>query len=69
MRQVPKLVIDYNSGMGSVDQSDQRTDHYAGEFRTVKLWRKVVLHLIDRTVTEVYVLQIKQKSPIEKAKL
>ena len=53
--QVPQVVLDYNYGMGGVDLSDQMTDHYAGEFRTVKLWKKVVFHLIDRTLTNAYV--------------
>ncbi|XP_067945031.1 piggyBac transposable element-derived protein 4-like [Watersipora subatra] len=53
-RKVPQVVVDYNSGMGGVDQSDQMTDQYSGEFRTVKLWKKVVLHLIDRTATNAY---------------
>lgn len=52
---VPQAVLDYNCGMGGVDLTDQMTDHYAGEFRTVKLWKKVVFHLIDRTLTNSYV--------------
>ena len=53
-QEIPKVVVDYNRGMGGVDLSDQMTDAYAGEFRTVKLWKKVVFHLIDRTCTNAY---------------
>ncbi|XP_067947420.1 piggyBac transposable element-derived protein 4-like [Watersipora subatra] len=53
-REVPQIVVDYNSRMGGVDQSDQMTDQYSGEFPTVKLWKKLLLHLIDRTVTNAY---------------
>lgn len=45
----------YNNGMGGVDVSNQMTDHYAAELRTVKWWKKVVFHLIDWTVTNSYI--------------
>lgn len=55
VKKVPQVVIDYNKGMGGVDMADQMTDSYAGEFRTVKCWKKIVFHLIDRTVTNAYI--------------
>lgn len=55
VKNIPKVVAEYNHGMGGVDMADQMTDCYAGEFRTVKCWKKVVFHLIDRTVTNAYV--------------
>lgn len=54
-KNIPHTVYEYNSGMGGVDLSDQMTDNYAGEFRTVKCWKKVVFHLIDRTLTNAYI--------------
>ena len=54
-RQIPQLVVDYNAGMGGVDKSDQMTDYYACELRTIKCWRKVVFHLIARTTTNAYI--------------
>ena len=35
-RIIPKIVVDYNKGMGSIDKSDQMTDQYAVELKTVK---------------------------------
>jgi hypothetical protein len=40
--------------MGGVDQGYQEVDQYAGELKTLKLWRKVVLHLIDRCLNNAY---------------
>ena len=54
-RKVPQLVVDYNAAMGGIDKSDQMTDQYACELRTVKCWRKVVFHLIARTTTNAYI--------------
>ncbi|XP_067950223.1 piggyBac transposable element-derived protein 4-like [Watersipora subatra] len=38
----------YNSTMGGVDLSDQLTCEYADGRRTVKMWKKIVFHLIDK---------------------
>ncbi|XP_067943167.1 piggyBac transposable element-derived protein 4-like [Watersipora subatra] len=54
-RTIPQVVQEYNAGMGGVNMSDQMTDAYAAEFRTVKCWKKVVFHLIDRTLTNAYI--------------
>lgn len=55
VKSVPKIVAEYNAGMGGVDKSDQMTDQYAGELRTLKCWHKVVFHLIHRTTTNAYI--------------
>ena len=52
---IPHIVSEYNNGMGGVDRSDQMTDHCSAESRTLKCWRKVVFHLIDRTITNAYI--------------
>ena len=44
-RKIPQIVADYNKGMGGVDKSDQITDQYSSELKTVKCWRKIVSHL------------------------
>jgi len=53
---VPKVVDHYNSGMGGVDLSDQLTHNYAAECKTIKCWKKVVFHLLDRTANNAYIL-------------
>ena len=35
-RKVPQIVADYNKGMGGVDKSDQITNQYSSELKTVK---------------------------------
>ena len=52
---VPKIVAQYNTGMGGIDVSDQMTDHYAAELKTVKCWHKIVFHLIHCTATNAYI--------------
>ena len=54
-RKIPKIVVHYNKGMGGIDKSDQMTDQYAVELKTVKCCRKVVFHLISRTTTNAYI--------------
>lgn len=60
-RKIPKLVLDYNKGMGGVDKSDQMTDQYASEIKTVKCWRKIVFHLLARTTTNAYICYVENK--------
>ncbi|XP_064598470.1 piggyBac transposable element-derived protein 4-like [Liolophura sinensis] len=61
---VPNVVIDYNAGIGGVDKSDQMTDQYSCELRSRKCWRKIVFHLLDRTLTNAYILY-KENSNIQ----
>jgi len=37
--------------VGGVDLSDQLTHNYADERKTIKYWKKVVFHFLDRTAT------------------
>lgn len=57
-REIPNAALEYNKWMGGVDSADQMTDCYSNESRTVKLWKRVVFHLIDRTVTNAYILYL-----------
>jgi hypothetical protein len=56
VRLIPTVAAIYNENMGGVDQADQMVDCFAGELRTVKLWRKVGFHLVDRCLNNAYVL-------------
>jgi hypothetical protein len=57
-KRIPKVVAEYNHGMGGVDLSDQMTDCYAAEFRTVKCWKKVVFHLVTPTIVTILTIVI-----------
>ena len=39
--------------MGGVDKSEQITDQYSSELKTVKCWRKIVFYLISRTTSNI----------------
>lgn len=53
---VPEAVQLYNKGMGGVDVADQMIDYYSAERKTVKMWKKIVFHLLDRTLLNAYIL-------------
>ena len=57
-RTIPKIVVDYNKGMGGIDKSDQ----FAVELKTVKCWRKVVFHLISKTPTNAYLCYLENSN-------
>ena len=60
---IPKIVVDYNKRMGGIDKSDQMTDQYVVELKTVKCWRKVVFHLIlMRTTTNAYICYLENSN-------
>ncbi|XP_067928780.1 piggyBac transposable element-derived protein 4-like [Watersipora subatra] len=52
---LPSVAGLYSSTMGGVDLSDQLTCEYADERRTVKMWKKIVFHLIDRAAVNSYI--------------
>ena len=65
-RKIPQIVADYNKGMGGVDKSDQITDQYSSELKTVKCWRKIVFHLISRTTSNAYICYVQNKNIIDR---
>ncbi|XP_071490890.1 piggyBac transposable element-derived protein 4-like [Diadema antillarum] len=52
----PKMVIDYNKHMGSVDVSDFLTGRYADLRRSLKWYKKLVFHLSDLAMTNAYIV-------------
>ena len=52
--------------MGGVDKSDQITDQYSSELKTVKCWRKIVFHLISRTTSNAYICYVQNKNIIDR---
>ncbi|XP_067121319.1 piggyBac transposable element-derived protein 4-like [Centruroides vittatus] len=53
----PKVIFDYNSGMGGVDLSDQRiTDYSLAKKRTTKYYIKMFRHLLDITILNSFII-------------
>ena len=57
----PICITDYNKFMGCVDRSDQMLSYMCMRRRTVKWYKKVMLHLFDLVELQAYLLY-KQKS-------
>ena len=55
-RNKPSVIIDYNHNMGGVDMSDMMLYAYLDERRTVKFWKKVVFSILNRMVTNSYII-------------
>ncbi|XP_067939831.1 piggyBac transposable element-derived protein 4-like [Watersipora subatra] len=56
VKTLPTVVVEYNDGMGGIDVADQMTDAYAAERRTMKCWKKIFFHLLDKTMTNAYIM-------------
>ncbi|XP_071814951.1 piggyBac transposable element-derived protein 4-like [Apostichopus japonicus] len=52
----PKLVVDYNQHMGSVDMADQMAKVYTEARRSIKWYKKLVWYLNDVAVTNAYIV-------------
>ena len=55
-QEMPVIISTYNRGKGHVDCADQKIVEYAAERRTVKLWKKITFHLLDRCLLNAHVL-------------
>lgn len=53
---IPGVVDEYSKHMEGVALSDRLTNCYSAERKTIKRWKEIVFHLIDRTVTNAYLL-------------
>ena len=54
----PHLIHDYNLKMGGVDHSDNFLSHYQ-TLKSIKWYRKLILHLINMATLNVYILNRK----------
>jgi len=54
--QKPDCVVDYNAHMGGIDRVDQLTSYYTPLRKSLKWYRKVVLHVLDISMVNAYVL-------------
>ncbi|XP_068232203.1 piggyBac transposable element-derived protein 4-like [Palaemon carinicauda] len=52
----PKVINDYNVGMGGVDLSDKKLYHYAAQRSTRRYWKKIYSNLIDVSVLNAYII-------------
>jgi len=54
--QKPDIILDYNRYMGGVDRADQLMSYYNPLRKTLKWYRKVVLHFVDMAVTNLFLI-------------
>lgn len=52
----PKIVHQYNRGMGGIDGTDQMLYTYLDERKNLKPWKKVIFNVLGRMVLNAYVL-------------
>lgn len=52
--QVPKVVEDYQSGMGGVDLCDQKIGYYMPKIMSVKWWRRLFFYWLSASVHNAY---------------
>ncbi|XP_033758267.1 uncharacterized protein LOC117340612 [Pecten maximus] len=58
----PQVVTAYNRLMGGVDLSDAMVDVFEGERKTLKVWKKLILHIFQRIMLNAYILYTKSTS-------
>ena len=54
----PKVIHDYNIGMGGVDLCDKKIYHYASERRTNRYWVKIFMNMLDMCVLNAYIIYV-----------
>ena len=52
----PDCIVDYNKFMGSVDRSHHMVQYFAFGRKTLKWYKKVIMHLMDLCTTQAYIL-------------
>jgi len=52
----PDCVVDYNKNMAGIDRCCQLTSYYNPLRKTIKWYRKVIIHMIDVAATNSYIL-------------
>nr|CAH7734315.1 unnamed protein product [Callosobruchus chinensis] len=58
----PRLVVDYNKHMGSVDLADMLKKCYAIDRKSKKWYHRIVWHFVDTTIVNAYILFQKRTS-------
>ena len=59
----PIVVSIYNRGKGAVDTADLKVEEYTAERATMKLWKKVLFHLVDRMLLNAFIVYEESVNP------
>ncbi|MES9880915.1 MAG: hypothetical protein ABW185_08545 [Sedimenticola sp.] len=52
----PKVINAYNKYMGGVDSADMMASFYGDNRKSLKVWKKVVIHIIHRVLLNAYII-------------
>ena len=52
----PGIVLVYNKNMGGVDSSDMMMSFYESKRKTIKVYKRIIIHLIHRVLLNAHVL-------------
>lgn len=58
----PRAIIKYNKYMGNVDKHDQMLSYYTGEHKSIRWYKKVIIHLIEVCLVNSYQLFKSEKN-------
>lgn len=53
---VPQIIKAYNSSMGGVDGADMQISFYSNTRKSLKVWKKMAFHILQRMLINAYVL-------------
>jgi hypothetical protein len=53
---IPEVVKKYNKNMGGVDGADMIMSYYSNNRKSLKVWKKMAFHIIQRVLLNAYVL-------------
>ena len=56
IQNVPKVIKLYNKNMGGVDGSDMMLSFYESKRKTLKVWKRIMLHIIHRVLLNAFIL-------------
>lgn len=52
----PNILRDYNNGMSGVDKSDQMLSYYSALRKTIRWYKKVVLHIVEMAIHNAHIM-------------
>ncbi|KAJ8316757.1 hypothetical protein KUTeg_005703 [Tegillarca granosa] len=61
---VPNIVKTYNKNMGGVDTADMLLSYYGQSRKTIKVWKKVAIHIFHRIMLNAYILYSQNTSDV-----
>ncbi|KAJ8936302.1 hypothetical protein NQ314_012418 [Rhamnusium bicolor] len=71
IQQKPREISEYNLNMSGVERADQLTSYYSSSRKSVRWYKKIVIHLLDITVINSFLLfrEIHKNTKIKNIKL